>query len=89
MYSPQINSHAPTAVSKLVIPADNTAVDALVEQVMQQAFEQLTTLTGLNQRQASQPIANKYNIPIEQSRNARIIELLNDEESQFIDQLFN
>lgn len=89
MYSPQISSHSPTAVSKVHTPAGNTAIDALVEQVMQQALKQLTTLTGLNQRQALQLIANKYNIPIEQSRNARIIELLNDEESQFIGQLFN
>jgi len=68
---------------------DSARADELVEQVMSQALNELSSLTGLGQRQVLQLLANKYNIPVEHNQHSNVTQLLNDEESVFIGKLFN
>jgi hypothetical protein len=75
--------------SAISLQLDSSSADQLVEQVMSQALNQLTSLTGLGQRQVLQLLANKYGIPVEQRGLANATQLLNDEESVFIGKLFN
>ncbi len=68
---------------------DKSSADELVEQVMGQAINELSSLTGLGQRQVLQLLASKYNIPVEHRQHSGITQLLNDEESSFIGKLFS
>lgn len=68
---------------------DSACADQIVEQVMSEAFHQLSSLTGLGQRQVMQLLANKYNTQPEHDHPLGITQLLNDEESVFIGNLFN
>jgi hypothetical protein len=90
MHSTQTSKYS-YAIDDSAISArlESSNADELVEQVMNQALNQLTSLTGLGQRQVLQLLAKKYHISVEQHQHCGIAQLLNDEESLFIGNLFN
>lgn len=61
----------------------------IIDQVMTDALHQLTSLTGLEQNQVIELLANKYacHLASPQKNNQR--PLLNSDESLFIGKLFN
>lgn len=61
----------------------------IIDQVMTDALQQLSALTGLEQNQVIELLANKYASQIEKPRQNSHSSLLNNDESQFIGQLFN
>ena len=85
-------THTDNCVSHYFSAGANMAVidtNNIIDQVMTDALQQLSALTGLEQNQVIELLANKYAIQIEKPRQNNQSSLLNNDESQFIGQLFN
>ncbi len=68
---------------------DNAATEEGVEQVMDDALNQLAALTGLKQSQVLEKLVNRYSGQNTQHQSRHHRQLLNDDESIFIGNLFN
>lgn len=85
-------THTDNCVSHYFSAGANMAVidtNNIIDQVMTDALQQLSALTGLEQNQVIELLANKYASQIEKPRQNNHSSLLNNDESQFIGQLFN
>lgn len=85
-------THTDNCVSHYFSAGANMAVidtNNIIDQVMTDALHQLTSLTGLEQNQVIELLANKYacHLASPQKNNQR--PLLNSDESLFIGKLFN
>jgi len=68
---------------------ESVATEDLVEQLMDDAVNQLTAITGLKPSQVIEMLTNRYSGQHIQRQSHKNRQLLNDDESIFIGNLFN